>query len=299
MPALTSLQKSRLETLQLIGTDPQKSAVKTLYEQANGDWNIFATAVAGNDALGAAFLEQLKWANTLADWSAVVNDAGEVEKDDSALVKAVLADANVKTLRALALSYGLAQLETLVKNVSSDTTDDEAKKRAKQLRARLFRAKLYPPEPTAVLARMVEDREINVSIEARGPLIDFLRNTPDFAFEKVSGSELTMTAPMLASIPEAIRAKVIEQLQELDLAEEIAPTRYNGGTGSDSEDAMARPAIRRKLKIFHATVQVTRVEEWFVEADSAEAARALLESGGGHRAAVGECVNFEIDSVLE
>jgi hypothetical protein len=51
--------------------------------------------------------------------------------------------------------------------------------------------------------------------------------------------------------------------------------------------------------MFHATVQVTRVEEWFVEADSEEAARALLENGGGHRVGVGECMNFEIDRVAE
>jgi hypothetical protein len=46
-------------------------------------------------------------------------------------------------------------------------------------------------------------------------------------------------------------------------------------------------------------VQVTRVEEWFVEADSEEAARALLANGGGHRTAAGECINFEIDRVME
>jgi hypothetical protein len=47
----------------------------------------------------------------------------------------------------------------------------------------------------------------------------------------------------------------------------------------------------------HATVQVTRIEEWFVDAQSAEEARALLENGGGHRGQVGECVRFEIDKL--
>lgn len=60
-----------------------------------------------------------------------------------------------------------------------------------------------------------------------------------------------------------------------------------------------RSATKRKLKTFHATVQVTRVEEWFVEAESEEAARMLLENGGGHRVAAGECLNFEIDRVAE
>jgi hypothetical protein len=62
---------------------------------------------------------------------------------------------------------------------------------------------------------------------------------------------------------------------------------------------MARPATRRKLKTFHATVQVTRVEEWFVEADSEEAARALIENGGGHRVGVGESMHFEIGTIAE
>jgi hypothetical protein len=43
----------------------------------------------------------------------------------------------------------------------------------------------------------------------------------------------------------------------------------------------------RKLKpkpqprVFHATVLVTRAEEWWVEADTAEEARALFASGNG------------------
>jgi hypothetical protein len=44
----------------------------------------------------------------------------------------------------------------------------------------------------------------------------------------------------------------------------------------------------RKLKpkpqprVFHATVLVTRAEEWWVEADTAEEARALFASDRGH-----------------
>ena len=48
---------------------------------------------------------------------------------------------------------------------------------------------------------------------------------------------------------------------------------------------MAVAALKRKpqLKTFHATMHVTRVEEWFVEAETAEEARELLLSGDGHR----------------
>ena len=42
---------------------------------------------------------------------------------------------------------------------------------------------------------------------------------------------------------------------------------------------------------------VTRVEDWWVEAESLEAAEALLASGYGHRAAVGEMVQVELDAL--
>ena len=46
-------------------------------------------------------------------------------------------------------------------------------------------------------------------------------------------------------------------------------------------------------KIFHATMHVTRIEEWFVEAASADEAKLLLQRGQGERAHVGECVQIE------
>jgi hypothetical protein len=60
-----------------------------------------------------------------------------------------------------------------------------------------------------------------------------------------------------------------------------------------------RSAAKRKTRVFHATVQVTRTEEWFVEAETAEEARTLIESGGGHRSQVGECAHFEISKLSD
>jgi len=62
---------------------------------------------------------------------------------------------------------------------------------------------------------------------------------------------------------------------------------------------MAVAALKQKpkLKTFHATVHVTRVEEWFVEAESAQQARELLAAGEGHRSHVGDCVNLDIERV--
>jgi hypothetical protein len=59
------------------------------------------------------------------------------------------------------------------------------------------------------------------------------------------------------------------------------------------------PLCERGRRVFHASVLVTRLEEWFVEAESAEQARALIAAGEGHRAVSGECVHVEVERMLE
>jgi hypothetical protein len=44
---------------------------------------------------------------------------------------------------------------------------------------------------------------------------------------------------------------------------------------------------------------VTRAEEWWVEAETAEQARALLASGQGHHDTLGERVYLELEGILE
>jgi hypothetical protein len=56
---------------------------------------------------------------------------------------------------------------------------------------------------------------------------------------------------------------------------------------------------KNSRKLFHATMHVTRVEEWFVEAGSAEEAKELLESGQGERSQVGECVRLEFWELIK
>ena len=64
---------------------------------------------------------------------------------------------------------------------------------------------------------------------------------------------------------------------------------------------MAVAALKQKpepeLKTFHATMLVTRAEEWCVEAESAEEARQLLAAGMGYRCYLGDCVHVEVESV--
>jgi hypothetical protein len=65
------------------------------------------------------------------------------------------------------------------------------------------------------------------------------------------------------------------------------------------------PAVARKsepepkLKTFHATVLVTRAEEWWVEAETAVEAQALLAAGRGHHSALGERIHVELQAMLD
>jgi hypothetical protein len=49
-----------------------------------------------------------------------------------------------------------------------------------------------------------------------------------------------------------------------------------------------------KNQTYHATMLVTRAEEWCVDAASPEEAKALLEKGEGHRCAPGEIFCVEL-----
>jgi hypothetical protein len=64
---------------------------------------------------------------------------------------------------------------------------------------------------------------------------------------------------------------------------------------------MAVAALKQKfepeLKTFHATMLVTRAEEWCVEAQSAEEALELLAAGQEHRCHLGERLPFDVESV--
>jgi hypothetical protein len=52
-------------------------------------------------------------------------------------------------------------------------------------------------------------------------------------------------------------------------------------------------------RMFHATMLVTRTEEWCVEAESAEEARRLLSAGDGHRCHVGDRIHVELRDLLD
>jgi hypothetical protein len=57
-------------------------------------------------------------------------------------------------------------------------------------------------------------------------------------------------------------------------------------------------ATKNKVQTYHATMLVTRTEEWCVEAATAEEAKAPLEAGEGHRCSPGEIFCIELREML-
>jgi hypothetical protein len=56
---------------------------------------------------------------------------------------------------------------------------------------------------------------------------------------------------------------------------------------------------QKQTRTYHATMVVTRTEEWCVEASNAEEARALLAAGQGHRCHLGDCLSVEMEQLLD
>jgi hypothetical protein len=61
----------------------------------------------------------------------------------------------------------------------------------------------------------------------------------------------------------------------------------------------AKRAAKTRTRLFHARMLVTRLEEWCVEATTAEEARELLVAGAGHRCTPGESIAVEFERLLD
>jgi hypothetical protein len=80
----------------------------------------------------------------------------------------------------------------------------------------------------------------------------------------------------------------------------LAVPRANGDNSSGELIRMPAVALpKKKPKTFYASVQVTRVEDWCVEAETEEEARALLASGQGERLGIGDCIYCDVTQLSE
>lgn len=72
---------------------------------------------------------------------------------------------------------------------------------------------------------------------------------------------------------------------------------YISANEFDSEAARAKTYVEKRLKTFYANMSVARLEEWCVQAQTAEEAHASPSAGEPCR--IGDCACPEIDDSTE
>ena len=214
MPSKTLNLGTRIKTLNTVLLDKhERQAVDEALRAAKGD---MAAAMASlNGKLPAAALQRVKFAHSLADWS----------DDHAPIVKALSGQADITTLRDVALHFNTDKLAVLVDTHALPpdavgTTADEKKKNF----AIGLQNKLFAAEPTAVLQRMVQDAEVPIEDKnQRMGVASFLSNLPAFNIRTTSVYTALKQPDAFQGIAEEHRAGVVEQLKTLQRVQAISP----------------------------------------------------------------------------
>jgi hypothetical protein len=214
MPSETLNLAARIKTLNTVLTKKKdRDAVAKALRAANGDMSTALASLKGK--LPEAVLQKVALAHSLADLS----------NDHVPLVKAITAEADITTLRDVALQFNVEKLSALVDphaippNTPGATPAEKQKNFAIDLRNKLFTV-----ERTAVLHRMVLDAEVPIpnTVERAG-VASFLTNQPDFNIRTTSVYAALKHPDAFKGIAEENRAGVIDQLKTLQRVQAISP----------------------------------------------------------------------------
>ena len=95
----------------------------------------------------------------------------------------------------------------------------------------------------------------------------------------------------MAALPAGTPRDVLERGME--------PSRWFADSASDGPEEWMRARQKQRLRTYHATVVVTRAEEWCVDASSPDEAKELLLSGHGYRCHIGDVLHVEFERILD
>jgi hypothetical protein len=88
-------------------------------------------------------------------------------------------------------------------------------------------------------------------------------------------------------------------MRKIESGPKTERTRSGRDTEPRTKANRTGAAIVPKRRLYHGAMAVTRLEEWCVEAGTAEEARALLAAGAGHRCTAGEALHAELERLLD
>ncbi len=209
MPPSRPDARARAEALKpLLRTAHQREQVDQAVAAADGRWDV---------ALDALKRKLPTVADRLAAADALVGWAG----DHPSVTRALGAQSQLPTLREVALGQNVDSLAGLLDPSRPVPARPEADRRAAAtaLRRGLFRA-----EPTAVLRRMLADREVPAGDPTvRAAVTDALASAPDFDIRATPVHEVIKAWAPGAGVPADVRHAVTRQLGTLQRIQAISP----------------------------------------------------------------------------
>ena len=214
MPLETLNLETRITALNTVLTEKHdRQAVDEALRAANGDMP--GALVTLKSRLSDSAMKKVVLAHSLAVWSG----------DHASVVKAIAAQADITSLRDVALHFGVDKLANLVdsRKVPADTVGSTADEKKKNFAA-ILQNQLFTAEPTAVLQRMVLDAEVPIAdANHRAGVASFLANQPDFNIRTTSIYTALKNADAFKGIASEHRAGVVEQLKTLQRVQAISP----------------------------------------------------------------------------
>jgi len=215
MPSPNLNLESRISALNsVLSKSADQNKVDAALKAASGDWTVArATLVEGN--LAAATLKKLDLAHSLADWA----------EDNTPVIKALVEQREIKSLRDVALNYNVDKLAEIVDpETIPETTVGESIEDKKKNFAVTLQRKLFATETSATLQRMTQDAVIPIADKTlRTGVVSFLNNQPDFNIRTTSIYTALKHPEAFKNIAEEQRAGVVEQLKTLQRVQALSP----------------------------------------------------------------------------
>ena len=203
---LSSRKKMRLKNLTLgMAEGKHKAKLEQLFTETEGEFKQLKARLEESEEFDQQSIQRLTFNDDLA----------EVMEDREDLVAAFVQNDRTNSLREIALNTKKEDFKILIKSTSNE---EEKETIATRLQDRLFRK-----APTAVIHRMVRDRELEEEENVCQGLLKFFETNPDLDFQKTSVLNVLKQPEILKEVAPEDRVKVVNRLKSMQRLSAITP----------------------------------------------------------------------------
>jgi len=207
-PLISSRQKKRLSNLtKNIPNEKQKARLEVLFTETEGNFKLLKTKLAEDPEFEKETIERIVFSQELS----------ELLEDQENLVTAFVNNNTTNSLRDVAFN---TKKEDFKKYITVEDIPQDIEGETEEERLELFvnriEDRLFHMEPTGVIHRMLQDKEIVADNEpVRAGLLSFFENQPELDFRKTSVLKILQHPDSLKSVPEVQREAVVDRLKKL------------------------------------------------------------------------------------